>query len=299
MKPRWSGYLSPSIPKHMAYYPTNNYGGTGGGGYDDNAGGRSFTGIRSITLRYSDVLESIQISYKTTAGNFDSPVHGGSTANPITVYFEEGETIVRLVGRCGTRVDQLAFITKKNNGQLNMHGPYGGVGGAPFFIDGNIVAFKGKCGVQLDSIGAYLTEPPATIYGGGGGLMFTDSIPYLNRKVLGIQDITIRHGSVIDSIQTTYRLENGDALVTDRNGGTGGTATTIVFAADEKIIGVSGRYDNNYVNQLTIKTRNAAGGEKTYGPYGSNSGTSFNITSNVTGFFGRSDDFLNAIGFYP
>jgi len=125
-------------------------------------------------------------------------------------------------------------------------------------------------------------------YGGNGGTAFSDThdLDGWGR----ITQISVRHGSGVDAIATTYA--NGQFL---SHGGTGGVLSLITLKDDEFIIRVGLRSGTN-LDSITFYT--SKGG--TYGPYGGSGGTPHNIDvgSNVLHcFFGRTGSRVDAIGF--
>ncbi len=125
--------------------------------------------------------------------------------------------------------------------------------------------------------------------GGGGGQPFADDLTGVKR----LTKLTIRHGAYVDAIQCTWQMNDGSSHTGAQHGGAGGRQDVITFAADEYIVGVSGRA-GAYVDQLVIKTN-----KRTYGPYGGNGGKPFDLgplAAHTTGFFGRSGRYLDALG---
>jgi hypothetical protein len=134
------------------------------------------------------------------------------------------------------------------------------------------------------------------MYGGGGGNAFDDTTLWTTR-IVGIQSLTIRSGAGVDSIQATYIMADGSVLAAPAHGGSGGSPTTLTFAAGETIINISGSA-GEYLGQITITTRTLAGGLNTYGPYGGGGGNDFVLDGVVTAFCGRSGKYVDAVGFY-
>jgi hypothetical protein len=87
---------------------------------------------------------------------------------------------------------------------------------------------------------------------------------------------------------------NGFALQGPRHGGGGGSESSFDLAEGEFITRIEGR-SGSEVDQLTFTTNK---GNK-HGPYGGGGGAPFAVSDiNVGGFFGRSGDRLDQIGFY-
>lgn len=103
-------------------------------------------------------------------------------------------------------------------------------------------------------------------------------------------------GSVIDSIQLTYKLSNGHYTTGKCFGGRGGKQHVINIDVNrgEKIIGVFGR-NGRLVDQLGFVTNKG----RIFGPYGSCGGGKFTVNScEVRGIFGRSGSLIDSIGFF-
>jgi hypothetical protein len=133
-----------------------------------------------------------------------------------------------------------------------------------------------------------MTTTNTGFFGGNGGSEFTDThdVNSWGR----ITQISVRHGSEVDSIATTYA--NGQFL---SHGGTGGDLTVITLNDDEFINKVDLR-SGARLDQITFHTSKGV----IYGPYGGSGGSpnSVDFGSNVLQyFFGRSGSRMDAIGF--
>ena len=134
------------------------------------------------------------------------------------------------------------------------------------------------------------TNSPA--YGGGGGTSFYEKFDNCNAV---IKRVTIRHGRVVDAIQITYQLSNGNEVQGGYFGGYGGDQDIFSIEVDsgERIIAILGR-SGGVVDQLTFITNQG----RSYGPYGWNGGQRFRVESCVVrGIYGRSGGLLDNIGF--
>lgn len=138
--------------------------------------------------------------------------------------------------------------------------------------------------------GIFMPYKKSALYGGQGGSDFSDDLTQTARIV----SISIRHGSRVDSIQTTWLLTDGSQLIGKLHGGSGGKEDVIQFAADEHVVTIQGR-SGSRVDSLTITTN-----KKSYGPYGGDGGESFGPipAERAGGFFGRSGSELDAIGVF-
>ncbi|KAK9066199.1 hypothetical protein SSX86_013520 [Deinandra increscens subsp. villosa] len=127
-------------------------------------------------------------------------------------------------------------------------------------------------------------------WGGNGGDEWDDGAHS------GVREITLLHGSCIDSIQVTYD-NHGKLFLEEKHGGIGGNE----ICSDEILIGVSGHYcpvvygGSPVIRSLTFKSN-----KRTFGPFGVEEGTPFNFLANgghIVGLFGRSGWFLDSLGF--
>ena len=88
------------------------------------------------------------------------PIYRGGTGggkHTININVDDGERIIGVFGRSGSKVDQLGFIT--NHGRI--FGPYGGCGGGPFTVNSCLVrGIFGRSGAALDSIGFFCSNYP-------------------------------------------------------------------------------------------------------------------------------------------
>ncbi|MFZ6863077.1 jacalin-like lectin [Undibacterium sp. Ji67W] len=125
-------------------------------------------------------------------------------------------------------------------------------------------------------------------FGGNGGSEFTDThdVNSWGR----ITQISVRHGSRVDSIATTYA--NGQFLV---HGGTGGDLTVITLNDDEFVNKIDIR-SGSELDQITFHTSKGV----TYGPYGGSGGDPRTVDFGndvLQYFFGRSGARIDALGF--
>jgi hypothetical protein len=283
------------------FFQTPSFGGGGGTAFDDvqattASPPASFKRIGVRSGIYVDKLESV---YTLENGGTSTFGHGGDGGSPASFDFVPNEIVIGIQGRSGAYVDQISFLTAVIYGGgdpplLRTYGPYGGTGGAPFTQWGEIAAFYGRSGAYLDAIGCYLSTATLGPFGGPGGSPFQDPgpIPDLSR----ITRITIRSGSLIDAIATTYLLPDGSSQ-TFSHGGTGGTATDIYFNPGEQIIAIVGS-SGTYLDNIAFLTEDPQGVRRTHGPYGGDGGTQFIVNQKVNGFFGRSGSLIDQLGFF-
>lgn len=128
--------------------------------------------------------------------------------------------------------------------------------------------------------------------GGVGGLTISDCVIPAGSRITKIR---ISAGDFIDSIQLFYSDSNGKSHALDKIGGAGGDLHEFRLAPDEYITGISGQH-GWYVDSITIHTNKRVsesfGGHYGHEPY------SFQVSDGncVTGFFGRADRYIDAIG---
>ncbi|XP_052139285.1 mannose/glucose-specific lectin-like [Oryza glaberrima] len=116
-----------------------------------------------------------------------------------------------------------------------------------------------------------------------------------------LESITIRSGEVVDSISFSYFDQAGQKRVAGPWGGPGGNPNTIELASSEFLKEVSGTFGTYYGSNVITSIKFVTN-VKTYGPFGKQNGTPFNIpvqnNSSVVGFFGRGGKYLDAVGVY-
>lgn len=133
------------------------------------------------------------------------------------------------------------------------------------------------------------------LFGGTGGSPFDDT--QAPGRIARIVALTIRSGSMVDSIQATYQLENGQIWAAPVHGGGGGSPHTISFMEDETISTMLLR-TGSLVDQIMLITTRPGEPDHVYGPYGGQGGSSHAITGNIVAFYGRSGSLIDAVGVY-
>ncbi|KAL5697665.1 hypothetical protein ACHQM5_028786 [Ranunculus cassubicifolius] len=133
-------------------------------------------------------------------------------------------------------------------------------------------------------------------WGGHGGSNWDDG------TYTGVRSITLVYDRCIDSIRVEYD-KNGKTVLAEKHGGTGGTQTTTIQLQypEEFLTTVSGYYSpvvhggSAVIRSLVFKSN-----KRSFGPFGVQEGTPFNFPMDgglIVGFKGRSDWYLDAIGF--
>ena len=77
-----------------------------------------------------------------------------------------------------------------------------------------------------------------------------------------------------------------------------GLASSFTLAANERIVRMEDKSNNVLVDQVTFITMTADGTQRSYGPFGKTSKTPFSVEGYIIGFYGRSGNFLDALGTY-
>jgi hypothetical protein len=134
----------------MAYKPTQQFGGSGGNAFSDDL--TQSCRVGAVNIRSGSLVDSIEFIYiKPGGGTYSGGQHGGSGGTGASFKLANGESIVRVDVRSGSKVDQLKFTTNLGN----VYGPYGGNGGTPSAITGQIGGIFGRSGSLLDNIGFF------------------------------------------------------------------------------------------------------------------------------------------------
>lgn len=137
--------------------------------------------------------------------------------------------------------------------------------------------------------------------GGSGGTAFEIPMAEMPQR---LESVTIGAGIIIDSIAFTYIDQAGTRRSVGPLGGSGGNKSLIQLAPSEtvrEIYGSTGNFSGQNVVR-TLKIVTSAG--TVYGPYGtesSGSGPFHEVAPDnhgFTGFYGRTSQFVNQLGFY-
>ena len=289
--------------------------------------------LHSVLICHGDWIDGIQLVYVLEDnGTFIASPHGrinencGENSRMSKIIFMEDEKLVHVEGMVDTYgkwqyVSRLLLFTSVSGQPPVFHGgPFGWSFGSPFSLTGDIRGIFGRNGDVLDAIGFYInTSLPLSSYnktnllGGEGGSDFDDlkNLSSRNEKPLKITNMVINYNKFINGIEVTYMVCSGKSatvthgtLASDNWMGRNSFAF-LDFEADEWITRVdvsasSGKGSSlQYVYYLEIETTNSKGSVRLYGPFGQvYSGNITTVVGVVHGFYGRSGDYLDAIGFY-
>ena len=291
---------------------TENYGGEEGSAWDDKVCLTKPTviGIRKIDISYGSQINSIQVTYLLADGTlYMAPRHGGSGNFSSSILLAEGERIVRVEGTTnGSAISHLAFTSKNPSAIENTYGPYGEIGHIGFNLEGYILGFRGHASTILQGLRVYYLPPlirsNETFGGSCVNKYYDDNLDAIIPPVVGIKNITIHHGDLVDGIQATYILLGGGLYEGSNIGGRGGGSTTVTLNDNEEIYQMNATSFDLYLGQLTIHSR-LQGTLKTHGPYGIDVETSHEVSGVILGFYGYasfhpgvSGDVVCSIGIY-
>ena len=138
------------------------------------------------------------------------------------------------------------------------------------------------------------------------GKPFDDGTLTVTPPVIGLQSLRIIYGPFIFSIQATYLLENGGKFSGNVHGMIRPSLTIhftdLNFKDGERIQRITGTLDPTYgfITMLKLYANDSKESFKVYGPFGIKGSCDipFTILGSVTGLFGRSSKYLNALGAY-
>jgi hypothetical protein len=125
--------------------------------------------------------------------------------------------------------------------------------------------------------------------------------------VIGLQSLSIAYGAFLFGIQATYLLKSGGKFSGDIHGTidphlTNMNSTVLHFCDEEQIQRITGTLEETYgfITMLKLYTNTSKGSFKVYGPFGVEDvcDIPFTLSGSVTGLFGRSGKYLNALGAY-
>ena len=146
---------------------------------------------------------------------------------------------------------------------------------------------------------------PSPLFGSAVlGKSFDDSTSTVVSPSDGLHTLHIGYGAFVFGLQASYRLQNGSTIIGDIHGTIGATekSTILKFQEKEKIICIVGAVEQTYgyITRLKLYTKSANGLIKTYGPFGGGGScdTTFTFAGAVVYLFGRSGEYLNALGVY-
>ena len=292
---------------------TDTYGRSQGLIWDDDILSHQPTivGIRHVNISYENQINSIQVTYLLADGTlYNAPRRGSSIGYSTSIALNEDECFIRIQGmQSASGITKLIFISKNSSGIERMHGPFGGTGVAPFSIEGYILGFRGYASSAIHGLSAYYLSPLIKSNETFGGSVrtypFDDNVDAIIPPVVGIKNITIYHGALVDSFQCTYILYGGSIFEGEQHGGPGGGLTTVTLEENEILHRLMARTFNSgrYLEELTFYSTRQQN-SRMHGPFGVGiSGNLYEFSGNILGFYGYLEDYargnaVTSIGVY-
>ncbi|KAB5587909.1 hypothetical protein CTheo_8649 [Ceratobasidium theobromae] len=302
--------------------------------------------IVSVAIASGWVIDGIQVTYRLRNGQTQTVSHGSIRSSGNTLTLNDNEYISEVNGKSGVAdnrepwmgdcVQQLSIVVRNSvTGAQRTFGPFGTARGLAesattrISWSGRLLAFAGRADDSAGQVGfrgisfvealADFGNPTRSEYvvsaqfGGSDttrGAPFNDARPDLDVQ-RPIFSVAITSGWVIDGIQVTYRLKNGQTLTASR-GSIRSSGDTITLGDNEyisEVTGKSGFADNrepwmgDCVQQLTFVVRNSVtGAQRTFGPFGTARGLSESATTRISwsgrlvAFAGRADNSAGQVG---
>ncbi|XP_048129025.1 jacalin-related lectin 4-like [Rhodamnia argentea] len=285
-------------------YPFDAVGPFGGDSGMDIWDDGKHTGVRQIVVGFDSAIKSISILYDEhgcPVGPFThGPSGGGKT---YTIKLDHPSEYLTSISGYTEEVSGLTILQSLTiHTNTRDHGPIGTANKGRHFsfpyTGGKIIGFHGTCdGPRLESIGAFY-EPiphshPIKVFGpfGGEGEKSWD--------FADIKGIDVHCADYIKSI--TFQVDDATSTEPETNYGVNGGENTfkVKLRNGEYITSFAGYLKNandrgTLINSLTFETNG-----RILGPIGREEGEYFSLPSKagkVTGFFGRSCDYLESIG---
>ena len=260
-------------------------------------------GVHSINLSFTDQINSILVTYYMSGGLLiSSPVHGKPVGQWVNITLDPQEFIWKVEGQTdGSYITLLTFRTTFHGNINKTYGPYGHQGNFKFTFEKSVVAFHGRSGDSLSSVGIYGLQNlnKSRRYGAPGGNGFDDGLLFRIPPVVGIHSITIWNGVIIDGIQVEFIGLDGKIILGTKHGsGNSQNSTKITFDPGETIIAINGTADSRRVCQLRFTTRTTIGLRKEYGPFGNTQVHPFSFSGTILGFQGQSRNQINMLGVF-
>ena len=147
---------------------------------------------------------------------------------------------------------------------------------------------------------------PSPLFGSAvlGG-SFDDSVSTVVSSLSdGLHTLHISYGAFVFGLQASYHLQNGGIFIGKVHGKMSPieNSTILKFQEKERIIRIIGSVEQTYgyITRLKLYTKSASGLINTYGPFGGGGScdTTFTFAGAVVFLFGRSGEYLNALGVY-
>lgn len=235
------------------------------------------------------LMASVVCIWKLPDGSLkEGKHHGGTGGTEKRIVLADSEFVAGISGKAGAVVDSITIDTN-----FQSYGPFGGNGGEPYNLEGDVVGFYGRSGTRLDAIGIQdsLFLYDRQYFGGSNGIPFIENVTDMKR----LTKITIRSDAYIDTLQMEWINEKGERIIGVEHGGhaiQGGTLKQVILKDGEFLTKITGR-SGNYLDNICFHTNLSV-----YS-FGGTGGTPFEIDlahSKVLCFIGRYGRFIDGFG---
>ncbi len=112
---------------------------------------------------------------------------------------------------------------------------------------------------------------------------------------MGIHNITVYAGELIDGIQCTYKLLGGSTYQGNLIGGYGGSLINISFGEGDMLYKMRLSTEGTFLNYLELHVNRSATYSEKFGEYGNQKSRSFNIVGAILGFYGYAEQGQQAL----
>lgn len=151
-----SGSYVDAIGCYLSNLTIGPFGGGGGSAFEDPAPVPELGRMVSITVYSDDHVNSLATTYVLPDGSTQTFSHGKADGTRHDIIFNPGEHIIVALGRSGSLVDNICFLTEDPQGVRRTFGPYGGQGGTQFICNEKVGGFFGRSGSSIDAIGFFV-----------------------------------------------------------------------------------------------------------------------------------------------
>lgn len=264
--------------------------------------------ISHISITHDDAIRTIRFTSKDENNNVDhSKRFGkrtGSKIDEISIDIKN-EKINNISGTFDLEsgydvITSLSFSTNKET----IFGPFGTARGTAFSLmvnDHSFIGFHGRSSDWLDAIGVYLQPRTKIRVRQWGCQQLGNDWSYSPRGA--ISNMTITHDEVINTISFTSRDDKGNVHHSGNFGWTTGCNSDEINIDTkyEKLNNISGTFGLK-IGYVVITSLSFSTDKNTlFGPFGSARGAAFSLpvkNGYLSGFYGRSGYWLDAIGVY-
>ncbi|XP_078167868.1 mannose/glucose-specific lectin-like [Carex rostrata] len=283
------------------------------------------TRIVKIIIYRGDKINGLTVYFERNGITQCTSLWGKIEGKVDEINFKTNEYIKSVKGYLDDSDNMLSLILVTN---FNVYGPYDKEGGRFFkhtSLHGQIISFFACVGINcVFRLGVYIKvfttfmfvkttlklffliiicylRKPLPISksvpcgGSGGSPRDMDDVSAIYK----IYGVTIRYDDTIHALSVRCRL-NDSSFKQTLWGRETGKLTEINFHEDEYIKSVRG-YVGYFGDIFTVRSLQLITNYKSYGPYGKEEGTPFELSAfdgRIIGFHGRSGEYLNAIGVY-